>query len=1134
MRYNLIRFADVLVPIIDIIIPLRRKLDQSSQNTKSIPIKNETLIKNLVLGGMRIFWNTIDSSKILPSFTGLLIEQLNLDYISIYTPNKDGKLYKLYSEGINILDSPFQTPKQQFISEELMKKIKKPSKISQNQFTKYYSDTSLVIPVVDSNSNQLLAVLELERYNTDTIRDVQRLFNATNGLLEENRTQEIMNIRHSSYAKFGEKQQPFQGLQNIPEFVIEFLPMLLMNILNCIQTLSKSNFEAELQALQSQFTELQNVNKTIQNKVNHYQLLHEFTLRLRDIISFEDIVNIFNETFASSFIKPEYAAIFFSNPQNSTYFTYNYLGNQYPEKKHSPSNIPGSFDFQSSRLVLNKNESSLCKLFEDLGPNQIINLNYEDKSYQNILSISPNKLNESETDSVLLNFPLINFQLPFSQTVSNQLSHRTSEIGQSQRPFTISDNFTPNKHQNILKKLAIQNLLVAPIVINEKSFAYIVLGNSNVSTKFTSYDEAFMKDLAHIFHNFFGDQFKLNESMTNIAIKLEKKKTKSSQMKTYRALLLNQDLKSEYSLYKKYHNLQSFIFFLENTYAKLLNSQIARVLLYNDTKSTVYFYPKLQKSEVIEIPSQCFHNSLTGNCIIRNEVFIFPQIKRTEDMQSGTNITLSDNSLSFRSNNINKGAETKFNSFMFEYPSFPHRQENSPSFTFQGFENIGRLITQNDISYSLSTSNRNHYANGFEKLPNYNHLVDNIHNISDENKILMDNSGPINSSQSKKKIMSFLCLPILDENEKVVAVVQIFNKQQEENQTFTKKDIIKIQAISEAIMPKLKKIMKIPTILHSKDCITSSYKIAKIYKKQLMKTLKYSFSRIKDKIMENMYHEKIKWSKNLGFDLLKVLMRKRLNIYFEKLKLEMSIKKIREAQDTNKQVENSSINKGLSLKIFASVFRSIEYRATLGVIYKLKRIVFENKNHNDKDGNLNRIKGVVLKGLCIKFNRKFQLHCISKWRKSEDSSRTEIIINSFRMIKYRSISLCLKNITQNTLRNGFTLIRNSRIRHENEIKLINDIYFEISCNNHGLISFFELVHDFFKKMYHFAVRINVAFIDVLGEKVICYNKLADEEMIIMNPSKKQMKNIERVMETDCLKLVDSVKNLILKVINSNV
>ena len=94
---------------------------------------------------------------------------------------------------------------------------------------------------------------------------------------------------------------------------------------------------------------------------------------------------------------------------------------------------------------------------------------------------------------------------------------------------------------------------------------------------------------------------------------------------------------------------------------------------------------------------------------------------------------------------------------------------------------------------------------------------------------------------------------------------------------------------------------------------------------------------------------------------------------------------------------------------------------------------------------------------------------------------------------------------------------------EFEIKLINDIYFEITSNNHGLMSFFELLNDFLKKIYHHSVRINIAFVDIIGERLVCYNKLAEEEMDIMTPSKKQIRNIEKIMENDCLRLVDSVK-----------
>ncbi len=50
-----------------------------------------------------------------------------------------------------------------------------------------------------------------------------------------------------------------------------------------------------------------------------------------------------------------------------------------------------------------------------------------------------------------------------------------------------------------------------------------------------------------------------------------------------------------------------------------------------------------------------------------------------------------------------------------------------------------------------------------------------------------------------------MCVPLLDENERVIGVVQCFNKS--ENGVYGKKDLLKVGALGEAMVPKLVRLM---------------------------------------------------------------------------------------------------------------------------------------------------------------------------------------------------------------------------------------------------------------------------------------------------------------------------------------
>jgi hypothetical protein len=282
---------------------------------------------------------------------------------------------------------------------------------------------------------------------------------------------------------------------------------------------------------------------------------------------------------------------------------------------------------------------------------------------------------------------------------------------------------------------------------------------------------------------------------------------------------------------------------------------------------------------------------------------------------------------------------------------------------------------------------------------------------------------------------------------------------------------------------------------------------------------KYVFNRLKSRFVEDIKEDKRSIGRVAGLDIVSLLFKKQIRVSWEKIVISGLLShhlKQNGQKDTQMQVE-------LGLRIISSVSKTIHYKRLAQCVNKWKRgTLAPPKRTTVECDSLTKVKGVLVKALASKMEKKFQRLALSQMKSTEETDRkTEALTQSIRFMKYKNLCYGIKNICQRVVKSSFDNIRQSKLRNETEFKLGRDFYSDLSMTNNGMKGFFVKCYDLLRKIHYDASYINIAFVDVINEKVVCYSKQAVQELTIITPSKKQMKNIEKVMETEMLKLVDS-------------
>jgi hypothetical protein len=219
--------------------------------------------------------------------------------------------------------------------------------------------------------------------------------------------------------------------------------------------------------------------------------------------------------------------------------------------------------------------------------------------------------------------------------------------------------FDPNNKQTFKPKKYPQNVILVPIIVEEKPAAFVSVAKYSTERLFTDLEEQFISELTQLLENFLHDQCKTANSLSQLTSKLQKSKVKSSKMKAYEAILFTQNIRPEYTLYKTHKTLQSFLHFLESTFTQLLSAQSTRILLFNETRQMFYHYPSITSTHLHELPHS-LNSSITGFSFLTTEPYIFPPAQKTTE-------TL-DSYLSFRSPSLHSKSANRTTSFQFEYP----------------------------------------------------------------------------------------------------------------------------------------------------------------------------------------------------------------------------------------------------------------------------------------------------------------------------------------------------------------------------------------------------------------------------------------------------------------------------------
>ena len=550
---------------------------------------------------------------LLTEFSRLLYQCFNLDTVSLYAANHEGKMIKIFTDsqsGISPRD-PFERSYQESNFKNNFSSAK-----GQANTSKFIGNIILPIKLISPETGNEIGLLELEKVTFDGQASMNDYVDNPNELLAMDK----------------------YNINSLPEIITDFLASFSLLILQRLEENSQPNLEENIEVLKAQISNFEILNRSLQEKLNNLELIYEFHLKLKNCSSFEDIVILFNEIVTKTHLNIDLAALFFVHPNLQSYFSFNFLSSF--NKSARQNTMENNSIFTDPLVTINKGESLLAKIFESLQGHSIANINVDTlmqsgsfKSSSYVKIFNGIKASDFEKEGVLIHF--------------ETGSHQSDPEG-----LYNTQTFKPKQYP--------QNILVAPVIVSEKPIAFIVLGQYSSETPFAQAEEGFSKELAQLLSNFFSDQYKMTDSLNTLNSKLHKSQIKSSKMKAYRALLLNQNIEPEYQLYKRYKNLQSFISFLESTYLKLLNAQSCRVLLYNEYKGSLYYYPKLTSIYPVEVAPN-LNNSITGMAILKNECFVFPQIS-TNLTTNGDEST--DFMHSFRSNPSKMNQKSKmFTSF---------------------------------------------------------------------------------------------------------------------------------------------------------------------------------------------------------------------------------------------------------------------------------------------------------------------------------------------------------------------------------------------------------------------------------------------------------------------------------------
>jgi len=1056
------------------IFNIKRKLNYVHDVSKKITTKQELVMRSLFQESISIFIRS-HPKALLTEFSRLLYQCFNLDTVSLYAANHEGKMIKIFTDsqsGISPRD-PFERSYQESNFKNNFSSAK-----GQANTSKFIGNIILPIKLISPETGNEIGLLELEKVTFDGQASMNDYVDNPNELLAMDK----------------------YNINSLPEIITDFLASFSLLILQRLEENSQPNLEENIEVLKAQISNFEILNRSLQEKLNNLELIYEFHLKLKNCSSFEDIVILFNEIVTKTHLNIDLAALFFVHPNLQSYFSFNFLSSF--NKSARQNTMENNSIFTDPLVTINKGESLLAKIFESLQGHSIANINVDTlmqsgsfKSSSYVKIFNGIKASDFEKEGVLIHF--------------ETGSHQSDPEG-----LYNTQTFKPKQYP--------QNILVVPVVIDDKPLAYLTIGQYGIENPYGQVEENFMKELAQALENYLQEQAKVNNSISMLNSKLQKSQIKSSKMKAYQSLIFNQNLRPEYAVYKKHKNLQSFVAFLESTYAGLLNAQHCRILLYNESRNSLYHYVNHTSTKIKEYQQEVT-NSITGLVIQKNESYIYPQPSQ-DDINITTEDDVSETLMSFRSASKSMLKSKAHASFHFEYPGqgkenqSPHQQHNES----MNFSITNSSLLQNPI----------YLHQAFEKHEMYNPYLDITEALANEKREVSPQSKTRSVSppqKNQRKVQTAVFYPITNSENKIVGVVQVFNRK-DPKKPFTKKDLLKVSAITEGIMPKLTRLLSGPEKLISRNYTTALNSLTQYVKMYRRKTIRDSFDKIKLEITNQMLQERRKKEMVGGFNILDIIYNQRLRKIFETLKISTIVGRYQSQQEMISQADLEYKQK-MATKIAFTLVKKIELKDKSRWFKRwYDTILMESWRNQDESRleEISRMKLIVFKNWLVKY----ELQAKGAAFRQLKSYKTGAIPNSkFEYQRNKLFSHILTKVFQNKQREFIMALRENLKNSKHEKAILKSFLNNIDFSNYSLYTFFNTINKYLHEVFPTLAGNNIAFIDCSKEVVFRFNSESLHKIKNGTTNKKFFSSFAKIAEKGSLTSSNTV-NIMFKYFNS--
>ena len=643
----------------------------------------------------------------------------------------------------------------------------------------------------------------------------------------------------------------------------------------------------------------------------------------------------------------------------------------------------------------------------------------------------------------------------------------------------------------------LREVLCCPVYINSKPLCFIVFGSNN-SEPSSEAQEFFLREIARHMQMYFYEQTKYNDSVCSLSRKLKKSKIKSSTAKAYQSVFMNYKRRPEYQLYQMHRNLQSFIAFAEASYVHALSSHVARILLFNSQLNSFYYYLEPGSLAFREY-SHAIGRSVSGLSLAKNQYFAFPTLKQEpKNLLPDANET----EMSFRSS-VSK----------FELLRQKNRTNSSLYLDIGNSKDFstyyGMACNENEalLSPSLESNGCEELSNGLlkalEKHELFNLNIDGIPELANQK---------VEDKKNKKssKIHSFLCYPLFDENEQPLAIVQIFNKENEA--VFTKKDLLKLKALNESIIPKLSSLVRDPTRVVSKK---TKEALAK-----LMNLSRFEDDRLQRLFLHNWRMQSIRMKltvksrKSLigGVKILEQIINQRLHGGFDCLRINQYVNLLFQEQESRILSRKSEVDENamyLKLLFVKKLKQTLDEKQIRQSLRKWKESC-QDSSRSEQDY---RTKALFLKTVLEKMKKRtLQRHFNAITSSASSRAYTRSDRSSLRLPLCSCAINKLKELYLKRMKAGLKELQHVLKVKPSILELAQELQLELQASKSSFKAILTRFTDLMAKYLPRGCLIIAGIVNPMTENAILLTNQSSEGITFVKLNKKVMRTVDSIVD----------------------